>query len=107
MAMTGRSLLNSVFNLGIKGEYAQALSELGYDLEVVVEQVCVEFVFFQNLSCSDIFEGTAANVGTCLTFGNFIGKRCCIGKRRSWSSCRLFYGFLGDYELLCLGVILI
>lgn len=36
--LMGRSLLNSVFNLGIKGEYAQALSELGYDLEVVVEQ---------------------------------------------------------------------
>ncbi len=46
MVMTGRSLLNSVFNLGIKGEYAQALSELGYDLEVVVEQVCARFVFF-------------------------------------------------------------
>ena len=36
---TGRSLLNSVFNLGIKDQYAQALSELGYNLEVVVEQV--------------------------------------------------------------------
>lgn len=36
--LMGRSLLNSIFNLGIKGEYAQALSELGYDLEVIVEQ---------------------------------------------------------------------
>jgi starch phosphorylase len=31
-------LLNNIFNLGIKEQYAQALNELGYNLEVVVEQ---------------------------------------------------------------------
>ncbi|KAH9570021.1 hypothetical protein CY35_02G018100 [Sphagnum magellanicum] len=36
--LMGRSLLNSIFNLGIKEQYAQALNELGYNLEVVVEQ---------------------------------------------------------------------
>lgn len=44
---TGRSLLNSIFNLGIKGEYAQALSELGYDLEVIVEQVRTSFALLR------------------------------------------------------------
>jgi hypothetical protein len=34
-------LLNNIFNLGIKEYYAQALNKLGYNLEVVVEQVCI------------------------------------------------------------------
>ncbi|KAL2620148.1 hypothetical protein R1flu_000353 [Riccia fluitans] len=36
--LMGRSLLNSVFNLGIKDQYAEALRQLGYNLEVLVEQ---------------------------------------------------------------------
>ena len=55
MLFTGRSLLNSVFNLGIKGEYAQALSELGYDLEVVVEQVCAWSFFFSTKSLFEVY----------------------------------------------------
>ena len=33
----GRSLLNTLYNLGIKDQYAEALSELGYDLETIAE----------------------------------------------------------------------
>eukprot|EP00850_Spirogloea_muscicola_P017799 SM000156S02155 [mRNA] locus=s156:289152:295738:+ [translate_table: standard] len=36
--LMGRSLLNSIFNLGVKDQYVEALSQLGYDLEVLVEQ---------------------------------------------------------------------
>ena len=36
--LMGRSLLNSIFNLGVKDEYTEALNELGYELEVVAEQ---------------------------------------------------------------------
>ena len=41
MAGAGRSLLNSIINLGLKDQYAEALSELGYNLEVLVEQVSI------------------------------------------------------------------
>jgi len=33
----GRSMLNTVLNLGLEGEYAKALSQMGYKLEEVVE----------------------------------------------------------------------
>ncbi|KAG6546468.1 hypothetical protein Mapa_012017 [Marchantia paleacea] len=36
--LMGRSLLNSVYNLGIKDQYSEALRQLGYNLEVLVEQ---------------------------------------------------------------------
>lgn len=36
--LMGRSLLNSLYNLNVKENYAEALSELGYDLETLVEQ---------------------------------------------------------------------
>eukprot|EP00250_Pteridium_aquilinum_P013829 c21597_g1_i1 orf=564-3617(-) len=36
--LMGRSLLNSLFNLGIKDQYAEALKQLGFDLEVLAEQ---------------------------------------------------------------------
>ncbi|CAM6100769.1 unnamed protein product [Calypogeia fissa] len=36
--LMGRSLLNSVYNLGIKDQYEEALRQLGYNLEVCVEQ---------------------------------------------------------------------
>ena len=35
----GRSLSNSVINLGIRDEYAEALSQLGFEYEVLAEQV--------------------------------------------------------------------
>ena len=38
--LPGRSLLNSLSNLGIKDQYAEALQQLGFDLEVLAEQVC-------------------------------------------------------------------
>ena len=34
----GRSLSNSVYNLGIKDQYAEALKQLGFDLKTLVEQ---------------------------------------------------------------------
>ena len=34
----GRSLLNCVYNLGLQGEFAEALNRLGYKMEDVVEQ---------------------------------------------------------------------
>lgn len=37
--MSGRSLSNSVINLGIRDQYADALSQLGFEYEVVAEQV--------------------------------------------------------------------
>lgn len=40
-AVAGRSLLNSIFNLGLKDQDAEALSDLGHDLEVVIEQVSI------------------------------------------------------------------
>eukprot|EP00803_Ostreobium_quekettii_P001464 evm.model.scf_1283.3 EVM.evm.TU.scf_1283.3 scf_1283:33890-45391(+) len=36
--LMGRSLLNSLFNLNVKDNYTEALAELGYDLETIVEQ---------------------------------------------------------------------
>lgn len=36
--LMGRSLTNALFNLGVNNEYTQALTELGYDLEKLVEQ---------------------------------------------------------------------
>lgn len=36
----GRSLSNSVINLGIQDEYSEALSQLGFEFEVLAEQVC-------------------------------------------------------------------
>jgi len=36
----GRSLLNSIFNLGLKENYGKALEELGFQLEMLAEQVC-------------------------------------------------------------------
>lgn len=34
--LMGRSLLNAVYNLGVKDQYAEAIKELGYDLETAV-----------------------------------------------------------------------
>ena len=34
----GRSLLNTVYNLGLKDQFAESLSSLGYDLEQLVEE---------------------------------------------------------------------
>eukprot|EP00878_Enallax_costatus_P000865 GHUV01000991.1.p1 GENE.GHUV01000991.1~~GHUV01000991.1.p1 ORF type:complete len:874 (+),score=316.12 GHUV01000991.1:204-2825(+) len=36
--LMGRSLLNTVFNLGLEGEYAQALQQMGYTMEEVADQ---------------------------------------------------------------------
>ncbi|XP_002972091.2 glycogen phosphorylase 1 [Selaginella moellendorffii] len=36
--LMGRSLLNSIVNIGVKGQYADALKQLGFDLEILVEQ---------------------------------------------------------------------
>jgi len=38
--LMGRSLLNTLWNLGVKRQYQEALAELGYDLEVLADQVC-------------------------------------------------------------------
>ena len=35
--LMGRSLLNAVYNLGVKDTYAAAIKELGYDLEIAVQ----------------------------------------------------------------------
>lgn len=35
----GRSLSNSVINLGIQDQYADALTQLGFEFEVLAEQV--------------------------------------------------------------------
>ncbi len=34
----GRSLLNALYNLGVEGQYAEALTELGYKLETLVRR---------------------------------------------------------------------
>lgn len=34
--LMGRSLLNAVYNLGVKDQYAEAIKELGYDLETAI-----------------------------------------------------------------------
>jgi glucan phosphorylase len=36
--LMGRSLLNALFNLDVKDAYTEALRELGYDLEDLIEQ---------------------------------------------------------------------
>ena len=36
--LMGRSLTNTVYNLGLQGEYGEALRELGYSLEQLQEQ---------------------------------------------------------------------
>lgn len=36
--LMGRSLSNSIYNLGIKDQYAEALKQLGFDMETLVEQ---------------------------------------------------------------------
>lgn len=45
--LMGRSLLNVVSNQGLKGAYADALSELGANMEVAVEQVRYTELFAQ------------------------------------------------------------
>ena len=51
--LPGRSLLNSLSNLGIKDQYAEALQQLGFDLEVLAEQVflfgILQIYFMQNV----------------------------------------------------------
>lgn len=37
--LMGRSLLNTLYNLNVKDQYQEALKELGYDLEILAEQV--------------------------------------------------------------------
>lgn len=39
--LSGRSLSNSVINLGIRDQYADALSQLGFEFEVLAEQVSI------------------------------------------------------------------
>lgn len=34
----GRSLLNTVYNLGLGGEYGKALTQMGYKMEEVADQ---------------------------------------------------------------------
>jgi starch phosphorylase len=36
--LMGRSLLNALYNLGVEGQYAEALTELGYKLETLVRR---------------------------------------------------------------------
>uniref|UniRef100_A0A7S1SM83 Alpha-1,4 glucan phosphorylase n=1 Tax=Tetraselmis chuii TaxID=63592 RepID=A0A7S1SM83_9CHLO len=36
--LMGRSLLNTVYNLGLKDQFAESLNQLGYDLEQLVEE---------------------------------------------------------------------
>ena len=36
--LTGRSLLNATYNLGLKESYTEALTQLGYDLEILVQK---------------------------------------------------------------------
>lgn len=40
----GRSLSNSIINLGIRDQCADALSQLGFEFEVLAEQVSAYFV---------------------------------------------------------------
>jgi len=42
--ISGRSLSNSVINLGIQDQYAEALSQLGFEFEVLAEQVLLMFL---------------------------------------------------------------
>lgn len=48
---TGRSLSNSVVNLGIKDQYTEALMQLGFDFEVLAEQVSFRSFFSHWVSC--------------------------------------------------------
>jgi len=41
--ISGRSLSNSVINLGIQDQYAEALNQLGFEFEVLAEQVLFTF----------------------------------------------------------------
>lgn len=41
--ISGRSLSNSVINLGIQDQYTEALSQLGFEFEVLAEQVIFTF----------------------------------------------------------------
>ena len=36
--LTGRSLTNAVYNLGLKESYSEALTQLGYDMEILVQK---------------------------------------------------------------------
>lgn len=36
--LMGRSLLNTIYNLGLEGEYGQALQQMGYKMEEVADQ---------------------------------------------------------------------
>ncbi len=37
--LMGRSLTNTIFNLGLTGEYAKALEKLGHKMETIVDEV--------------------------------------------------------------------
>ena len=51
--LMGRSLLNALYNLDVKEPYTEALLELGYDLETLIEQVWIEHQAVPDLSCRE------------------------------------------------------
>ena len=52
IGILGRSLSNSVINLGIRDQYADALKELGFEFEVLAEQVGLAFTFLHFGGCT-------------------------------------------------------
>jgi starch phosphorylase len=42
--LMGRSLLNALYNLQVKNQYVEALHELGYNLETLMEQVSATYL---------------------------------------------------------------
>jgi starch phosphorylase len=44
--LMGRSLLNALYNLQVKNQYVEALHELGYNLETLMEQVSATYLLY-------------------------------------------------------------
>ncbi|XP_038997119.1 glycogen phosphorylase 1-like [Hibiscus syriacus] len=59
----GRSLSNSVINLGIRDQFEDALSQFGFEFEVLAEQVNLTFDFLEGHAC--LGNGGLARLSAC------------------------------------------
>jgi hypothetical protein len=62
--LMGRSLLNALNNLGVVDQYTEALREMGYKLEDLIEKVCA--LYHHLLSTTAVSCRGCYHVGNCV-----------------------------------------
>lgn len=125
--LMGRSLLNALFNLDVTGQYGEALQEMGYSLESLVEQerdaVCSSLASFcfnpthsmhANVcvclcalmcSCCMSLSGQINSLGGCKRQSG-IEAACCLGTGERWAGATgsMFHGLDGHPGPACMGL---